>query len=131
MTTVAAESPESRFTRFLADISERKRPILSPSRFAERMDLNVQSIADRARVHRNTVSRAPESLAVQEYMRNVLRVLREAMDLTGGDINRSIIWFKNHPIADFAYRTADDLVADGKTDAVVNYLQSIRSGATG
>jgi uncharacterized protein (DUF2384 family) len=128
---VAAVSPEIEFTRFLADVREPNTPYLSPSRFAERLQLNIQTVAERAHVHRNTVTRAPESPAVQAYMREVVKVLRAAMDVNGGDIMHAIVWFKNHPLADFDYRTADELVTEGKTNAVVQYLQSIESGATG
>jgi len=121
---------ESQFADFLTSVSSVDLPILSPSRFAERMQLTIQSIAERAHVHRNTVNRVPPSPAVQDYMTNAIRVLRVAMDLNG-DLNRSIIWFKTSPIPDYGYRTANDLVTAGKADAVVKYLESIMSGATG
>jgi hypothetical protein len=47
------------------------------------------------------------------------------------DRDRSIFWFRNTPIAEFAHQTAEQLVAAGKTEAVIAYLQSIASGSTG
>jgi hypothetical protein len=105
--------------------------MLSPSRFSKRLQWPVQLIAERAHVHRNTVTRTPGSLSIQAYLRNVLRVIRVSLDLTNGDINKSLIWFQNCPIAEFGFQTADELVAAGETEAVVKYLESISSGSTG
>jgi hypothetical protein len=47
------------------------------------------------------------------------------------DRNRSVFWFRNTPIPEFDYRTAEQLVAAGKTDVVIAYVASIASGSTG
>ncbi len=124
-------TPESQFTKFLVSVSEARRPLLSPARFSKRFKWPIQMIAERAHVHRNTVTRMPGSPAVQGYLRNVLRIVRATLELTDGDINKSLIWFQNCPIAEFGYRTADELVAAGETDAVLKYIESIASGPTG
>ena len=128
---VAVLNPEAQFTEFLASVSEASRPLLSPSRFSKRLQWPIQSLADRAHVHRNTVAKTPGAPAIQGYLRNVLKVIRVALDLSQGDLNRSLIWFQNAPIAEFGYRTADELVAAGETEAVVKYLESILSGPVG
>jgi hypothetical protein len=124
-------TPESQFTKFLTSVSESRLPLLSPTRFSKRLQWPIQLIAERAHVHRNTVTRTPGSPAVQAYLRNVLRVIRVSLELTDGDINRSLIWFQNCPIAEFGFRTADELVTSGETEAVVKYVESIASGPTG
>ncbi|MDR3673109.1 MAG: hypothetical protein P4L36_19850 [Holophaga sp.] len=125
------QTAESEFSKFLASVSSTHAPLLSPSRFSKRLNWPMRLIAERAHVHRNTVARTPGSPAVQAYLRNVLRVLRVTLEFTDGDINRSLIWFQNCPIAEFGYQTADELVTAGETEAVVNYLESIASGSTG
>ena len=47
------------------------------------------------------------------------------------DRNRSVFWFRNTPIPEFDYSTAEELVAEGKTDAIVAYVASISAGSTG
>lgn len=122
---------EAQFTEFLVSVSETSRPLLSPTRFSKRLQWPIQSLADRAHVHRNTVAKTPGAPAIQAYLRNVLKVIRVALELTQGDLNRSLIWFQNSPIAEFEYRTADELVAAGETEAVVKYLESVLAGPTG
>jgi len=47
------------------------------------------------------------------------------------DRNRSVFWFRNTPIPEFDYRTAEQLVSAAKAEAVVEYVASIASGSTG
>jgi hypothetical protein len=63
-------------------------------------------------------------------MREALRVLSAAFDIAR-DRERAIYWYRNSPIPEFQHRTAEQLVAEGKTDAVLSYLASISSGSSG
>jgi hypothetical protein len=56
-----------------------------------------------------------------------LGALAAALELTR-DRDRTIFWFRNAPIPEFRHRTAEQLVAEGKSDAIVSYLNSIASG---
>ncbi len=67
---------------------------------------------------------------LQRLMREALRVVSASAGITG-DEDRAIYWMRNTPIPEFDNRTAMDLVAEGKADAVVKYLQSIESGSSG
>lgn len=103
---------------------------LSASRLAEALELPAQELAALARVHRNTLQAAPTSFKLQSAMRDVVRALSAAYALCG-DIDRALFWFRNHPIPEFGHRTAIDLVAAGKVDAVVDYVESLSAGFTG
>lgn len=81
-------------------------------------------------MHRTTVAEAPTNAKLQTFMRDTLRVLSAAMNVSG-DRDRAIYWYRNAPIPEFRHRTAEHLVSTGKTDAVVSYLLSIESGSTG
>ncbi|MGE0330412.1 MAG: DUF2384 domain-containing protein [Ramlibacter sp.] len=107
------------------------KPILSPAKFIDLMNLDVNSFAQHAKVHRNTVNRAPAALSVQTHLRDNLRVLKAATDIAGGDIKRAIFWFQNEPLAPFAYQTAEALVAANRTDDVIRLLESYDAGFTG
>jgi len=47
------------------------------------------------------------------------------------DRGRAIYWYRNAPIAEFGHRTAEQIVSEGKAEAVVTYLTSIAAGSTG
>ena len=89
----------------------------------------MQTLADRAKVHRNTVTRSPTE-ALQRYLRDALRVMKAAADLSG-DMKKALFWFRNHPLQPFEYKTAEQLVADGKADAVVKYISMLEAGSAG
>ncbi len=103
---------------------------LSPNRFSEILSIDMQTLARQARVHRNTLSRTPGSESVQRFLREVLRVLRAATDLSG-NVDRAISWYRNAPLSTFDYTTAEHLVASGRTDDLLRYIQSLEAGAVG
>jgi uncharacterized protein (DUF2384 family) len=119
------------FDGLLKQLKDDARPAnISPTKFAEALDYPLQMIAELAHVHRNTVRNNPYSQDLQGYMRDAVRVLQAATDLRG-DVDEALFWFKNYPIRDFDRKTADRLVAEGKSEAVLRYLRSLEAGATG
>jgi len=103
---------------------------IQPERFAAVLNLQLQELAQLAHVHRATVSEAPGNLKLQAYLRNSLRVISAALEVAQ-DRDRALYWYRNVPISEFGHQTAEQLVADQKTDAVLAYLQSIGSGSSG
>lgn len=126
-----SDAAAPRFAEFVRDLCEPNATHLSPQRIAKRLNLQIQGLAERARVHRNTVARAPDSEVLQGYLRNVVRVLSAAFVANGGDLVQAIAWYRNQPIPDLRHKTADELVSEGRTGAVVAYLESIGSGYLG
>ena len=122
---------ERDFDTFLNYLNDgANRAVISPQRFARVLSFDLQSLAAAANVHRNTVSRAPESESIQIYLRASVRVLRAAVDVAGS-IDKAIYWYRNHPLPVFDYKTAQQLVSEGRTDDVVRYLQSLQTGFAG
>lgn len=105
-------------------------PALSPKRFSAAVNIDLQTLAEQARVHRNTVSRAPNSKAIQDFLRQAVRVIKAATDLTG-DLRRALFWYRAEPLAAFGYRTAERLVAEGRADDLLSYVASLEAGAAG
>lgn len=103
---------------------------LSPKRFSEALSMDIQTLAEQAHVHRNTISRAPESESVQGFLREVLRVLRAATDISD-NIDHAIFWYRNDPLRVFRYKTAEQLVTEGRTEDVLRYVESLEAGAVG
>ena len=124
-------SAATAFPEFLESLREpASRAALSPARLADALELPMQELASLARVHRNTLQSAPSSPKLQASMRDIVRVLSAAYGLTG-DMDRSLFWFRNHPIADFGHRTPMQLVEMGKVQAIIDYIESLGAGASG
>lgn len=115
---------------FLDDLQEPRTPYISPARFAARSGLSQGTLARLAGVHRNTVRLNPASEALQDRLREMIRIITTAAELTG-DVEKALYWFRNEPIADYRGRTAADLVAEGHAGAVLAYLDDLGNGATG
>jgi hypothetical protein len=130
----AVESPVlgktyQHFVEFLKDPDE-PAPVLSPKRFSQAMHIDLQTLAEQAHVHRNTISRAPGSRGVQDFLREALRVIKAATDLNG-DLNQALFWYRNEPLSVFGYKTAERLVSEGRTDDLLPYMASLEAGAAG
>jgi len=131
MTTLAFATGTPSFEGLLVQLKDDACPAnISPAKFATELDYSLQQVAELAHVHRNTVRNNPYSPDLQRYMRDAVRVLQVAVDLRG-DLGGALFWFRNHPIRDFDRKTADHLVADGKTEAVLGYLATLEVGASG
>ena len=68
------------FVDFLRD-PDSPAPVLSPKRFSQAMHIDLQTLAEQAHVHRNTIACAPASRGVQDFLREALRVIKAATDL--------------------------------------------------
>jgi hypothetical protein len=117
-------------SRFMNSIQEPRKAFISPLRFAKAAGVSVQALAALAGVHRNTVSQHPDSSRLQERLRDMVKAIVAAVGVTG-DLDKAIYWFRNEPIADYRHQTAAELVAVGRLDAVLAYLEDLRNGASG
>lgn len=117
------------FVEFLRE-PETSAPVLSPRRFCQALHIDLQDLAEQAHVHRNTISRAPGSRGVQDFLREALRAIKAATDLNG-DLHKALFWYRNEPLAAFAYKTAERLVSEGRADDLLRYLASLEVGAAG
>ena len=117
------------FIEFLKD-PDQPAPVLSPKRFSQAMHIDLQTLAEQAHVHRNTISRAPGSRGVQDFLRQALRVIKAATDLNG-DLNKALFWYRNEPLSVFGYKTPERLVSEGRTDDLLPYMASLEAGAAG
>ena len=66
----------------------------------------------------------------QAFARNVVRVLQAAVDL-GNDPKTALYHIRNSPIRSFEYKTALEMIEAGRTNDVVDYLQSLSAGFVG
>lgn len=105
-------------------------PTLSPRRYAQALHIDLPTLTEQAHVHRNTIGRAPASRAVQDLLREAVRVIKAATDLNGGPA-RALFGFRNEPLAVFGHRTPARLVLVGRTDDSLRHAMSLEAGAVG
>jgi len=130
---VAARSATDRtYERFIEELRDPDvpGPVVSPRRFSEVMQIDLQTLAAQARVHRNTLARAPTSATVQRFLRDALRVIKAGTDVSG-NVDQALFWYRNQPLAPFGYQTAEQLVSAGRTEDVLKYMASLLAGAAG
>ena len=121
------------FEQFLESVRETDASgaaMLSPTRLCDALQIEISALAEQARVHPQTMKVAPQSESVQRYLRDVVRAIKAATDLSG-DLDKSLFWYRNHPLQPFHYQTADQVVADGKIDALLRYISMLEVGASG
>lgn len=115
---------------FVERFREPDTPYLSPVRLGEFLGFQVQELAERARVHRNTPTARPQAPQLQKYLQDMVRVLAVATEISG-DEGRAAFLVRNEPLRAFGYKTVDTLVQEGRADSVIAYLESLASGAAG
>ena len=103
---------------------------LSPKRFCDVFNIDLQTLAAQAHVHPSTLKHAPASESVQRFLRETLRVIRAATDLSG-DVEKALFWYRNEPLQLFQYKTAEQLVSEGRTDDLLRYIASLEDGVVG
>ncbi|PYE86968.1 hypothetical protein [Phyllobacterium leguminum] len=114
---------------FVDSLQEPRTPYISPQRLSKALGVNVTNLAELTGVHRNTL-RNPSSERLQGRMREMVKVISAATELTG-DLDKTIYWYRNEPIADYGHRTAAELVAEGHVEAVLAYIRDLENGARG
>ncbi|HEM7799527.1 DUF2384 domain-containing protein [Burkholderia cenocepacia] len=125
-------TPPLAFDRFIASLKEPESaaPIVSARRFAAALHIDMRTLARLAHVHRNTISRRPGAESVQKYLRDALRVIRAATDISG-DVRSTLFWYRNEPLPTFSYKTAEELISEGRTEDLLRYITSLETGAAG
>lgn len=103
---------------------------ISPKRYGLMLRVDMQTLAAKAHVHRNTIHRAPDAESVQHYLRESVRVICAAADIAGS-VEQAIFWYKNNPLPSFDYKTPQDLVSEGRTEVLIRYIQSLQAGFGG
>jgi hypothetical protein len=100
---------------------------LSARRVAELLGVTLSELSSLIGVARNTLTAASGARKVDAALSPVVRILAMAEEMAG-DERRAAIWFKHQPLPGWAGKSALDLVREGKSDKVLNYLEAVRSG---
>lgn len=68
--------------------------------------------------------------SVQKYLREALRIIRAATDISG-DVPKALYWYRNEPLPIFDYKTAEQLVSEGRADDLLRYVVALDAGVAG
>jgi len=112
---------------FLAEVMEPQKSVISPQRLSSVLHISLARLSKITQLHRNTLTRHPESPEVQQRLGEVARIISLAAELVG-DQQRAIIWFRHQPLSGFDHKTAEELVAAGHADAVFEHLAMLSDG---
>lgn len=118
------------FQTFLSELQNGDELYISPELYANKLALDKQRLAELAHVHRNTVGRMPKSPQLQKYLRESIRVLAAATDLVGS-ASKAAFWYRNQPLSEFNYKTAEVLVSEGRAEDVLRYVDMLSAGSAG
>ncbi len=113
---------------FLTQVTEPSLGIISPQRMSEALHIGMGSLAQLAGINRTTLARAPDSDKVQGGLGLIARIIGMAAALTGDNPGKAILWFRHQPIEAFGFRTAEQLVEEGRAEAVIKHLETLADG---
>jgi hypothetical protein len=102
---------------------------MSPKRLSQALGVKEADLAQLTGVHLNALHN-PALERLQGRLREMVKVISAATELSG-DVDKAIYWYRNEPIADYSYRTAAELVADGQVEAVLAFIRDLENGARG
>lgn len=111
----------------VADWGEPGSSRLSPRKLAEALHVGIAELASIVGASRATLSRLPVTAAADRALSPVARILVMATEMSGA-ADRAALWFKHQPLPGWAGKTGRDLVAEGKAQAVIDYLEATRAG---
>lgn len=118
--------------KFIEDLQEAGlAPMLSPTRYISLLGIDTKTLAQNARATVSAITKTPGAPNIQRHLRNNLRVIKAAYDVSGGDLAKSLHWFRTEPLPMFDRRTAEQLVSAGRVDDVIRLLDSFHAAAAG
>lgn len=112
---------------FLVDVMEPQKGLISPQLMSHVLHISLARLSQITKLHRNTLTRNPDSPDVQQRLGEVARIVSLAAELVG-DQQRAIVWFRHQPLSGFDNKTAEELVAAGHADAVLEHLAMLSDG---
>lgn len=130
--TQAANTEPAAASRFIEDLQDPKlAPMISPARYIFLLGIDVEMLARNAHVSVSAITNSPGSADIQNHLRDNLRVIKAAYDVSGGDLAKSLHWFRAELLPAFGQRTAEQAVSAGRVDDVIRLIDSFYAGAAG
>lgn len=113
---------------FLATVTTSKN-VVSPSALAERLRITKLELAVTLGLSRDSVSKKAraEAQKTQSRLRDMVEIINRVLPWTGSEL-AAFAWYRSQPLPSFGDKTAEDLVGEGRGEAVKAYLSRITEG---
>lgn len=120
--TLAAESPLLG-TVFTAD------GLVATDRLSKTLRITKAELAAAAGLSRDAVSKTPRlrARATQARLREMVEIIARVLPWAGS-VPQAFAWYRAQPLPSFGDRTAEDLVKEGRAEAVRRHLARIAAG---
>ena len=120
--TVAVENPLLG-TVFTAD------GLVATDRLSETLRITKTELAAAAGLSRDAVSKTPRlrARATQTRLREMVEIITRVLPWAGS-VQQAFAWYRAQPLPSFGDRTAEDLVKEGRAEAVRRHLARIAAG---
>lgn len=102
---------------------------IAVSRLSERLKVSRIELAAASGLSRDAVSKTRRRLApaTQSRLRDMVEIIMRVLPWAGS-VPQAFAWYRAQPIPSFGDQTAEDLVKEGRAEAVKTYLARIAVG---
>ena len=96
---------------------------------AKALHITQRDLAEVTGLSRDSVSKSIrcKSRSTQTRLRDTVEIINRVAEWSGG-VGRAFAWFRSQPLHSFGDKTAEDLVKEGRAEAVKAYLARIADG---
>jgi hypothetical protein len=104
-------------------------PMLSPARYINLLGIDVETLALNAQVSESAITERPGTVNIQAHLKKNLLVIKAAYDASGGDLPKTLHWFRTEQLSPLSQKTAEQAVAAGQTYDVIRLIDSLYGAA--
>lgn len=113
---------------FLADVITPE-GIVAAGRLTVELHITKSELANAFGLSREAVSKSSrvKTRATQKRLRDVVEIINRVLPWTGS-YGQAFAWYRSQALPSFGDRTSEDLVKEGRAEAVKSYLSRIAVG---
>jgi hypothetical protein len=102
---------------------------IATERLTDTLRINKTQLATAFGLSRDAVSKSARwrARATQTRLRDVAEIINRVLPWTGS-VPQAFAWYRAQPLPSFGDRTAEDLVKEGRAEAVKAYLSRLAAG---
>lgn len=103
--------------------------LIATDRLAEELRITKVELANASGLSRDAVSKSTrlKARATQARLRDVVEIINRVLPWAGS-VQQAFAWYRAQPLPSFGDQTAEDLVKEGRAEAVKRYLSRIAVG---
>lgn len=103
--------------------------LVATDRLSDTLRITKAELAAAAGLSRDAVSKTPRlrARATQARLRDMVEIIARVLPWAGS-VQQAFAWYRAQPLPSFGDRTAEDLVKEGRAEAVRRHLSRIAAG---